>query len=102
MSSKKKKKYAPQFKSKDFWLFNGVGLGVGGLGVLLFWATYTVPEGGGSESYALSTTQRLARMLPEEAQMRIAAIIAILFVLFGLFLVLISFYKFFKYLIFKR
>lgn len=102
MAAKKKKKYVPNFDIKAFWLFNGVGLGVGGLGVLLFWATATAPEGGGSESHALSTTQRLARMLPDEAQTRIAAIISILFVLFGLFLILVSFFKFIKYLIFKN
>lgn len=102
MVTKQIKKRKTKFDFKGFWLLNGLGIGISGIGVLILWATYTAPEGGGSESYALSTTQRLARMLPDETQSKIAAVLSILFILFGCFLLIMSFVQIIKFLILKR
>ncbi|MBF0295522.1 MAG: hypothetical protein HQL96_10065 [Magnetococcales bacterium] len=69
-----------------------LGVGIGGLciavGTLIGWGVLTAPEGGGSHPGALTTSQRLARMLPYGLQEKIALVMAGLMVLFGLFVLL--------------
>ena len=93
-------------KSRFDWemlkLFTGIGVVSGGLGALLFWATYTAPANGGTESFALTTTQRLARMLPDDIKSKLAMIIAGLFILFGAFLLLTAVYRTLRYIFFRR
>ncbi|MBF0181848.1 MAG: hypothetical protein HQM03_17665 [Magnetococcales bacterium] len=64
-----------------------LGVGIGGMciavGTLIGWAVLTSPPGVGSHPGALTTSQRLARMLPDALQEKIALVMAGLFVLFG-------------------
>ncbi|MHC1705511.1 MAG: hypothetical protein AB9846_16545 [Tenuifilaceae bacterium] len=102
MSKKVKKHTSPKFDWEMLKLFSGIGIVSAGLGVLLFWATYTAPEGGGTESFALSTSQRVARMLPDDIKSKIAMVIAILFLLFGVFLIIAAIYRTFRFILFKK
>ncbi|MEO5374644.1 MAG: hypothetical protein H7840_10240 [Alphaproteobacteria bacterium] len=72
----------PEFDREGFYLGVGVGGGTLAVGLLLGWATLTMPEGAtGSSGH--TTAQRLARLLPNEVQSWIALVMAGLFVLFG-------------------
>jgi hypothetical protein len=99
------KKVAKSYKSKFDWsgLFILLGLGVvfSGIGSLIFWATYTAPSGGPSEVNALSTTQRLVRIMPVETQSKLAFIMAVLFIIFGIFLFLFAIFRVVKSLFVK-
>jgi protein-S-isoprenylcysteine O-methyltransferase Ste14 len=101
MGKKQKMVIKPKFDWGGFKLLGGFGVLLSALGVLLFWATYTAPASV-SESYALSTGQRLVRMLPTEAKSKIAMVISVLFVLFGLFLILTATYRAIRFILFKR
>jgi hypothetical protein len=102
MAKKQNKAYKPKFDWNGFKLFTIVGLIMSAFGTFLFWATYTAPAGKAAESFALSTTQRLTRMIPAETASKIAFFVAVLFILFGIFLLLTALYRFLRFLIFKR
>lgn len=82
-------------------ILGGVGLLLSVFGVIQFWASYTAPVGH-SEPFALSTTQRLARMIPHEISTRIALVLATLFIVFGLFLLFTAIYRALKFLLFGK
>lgn len=102
MNKKTKNTYKIKFDWEMLKLSAGMGIVFAGLGVLLFWATYTAPVGAGTESFALSTSQRLARILPDDIKSKIAMVIAVLFMLFGVFLLLAGIYRTIRFIIFKR
>jgi di/tricarboxylate transporter len=102
MVKKQPKTHTPKFDWSGFKLFVVVGLIMSAFGTFLFWATYTAPTGHVSQMEALTTTQRLTRMIPTETATKIAFVVSVLFVLFGLFLMLTAFYRSLKFLFFKR
>ncbi len=102
MAKKPKKELKPRFDWEMLKLFTGIGILSGGIGLLLFWATYTAPEGAVTDAYALSVTQRLARLLPHDVKTKIAMVIAVLFMLFGLLLLLAAIYRTIRFILFKR
>jgi hypothetical protein len=75
-------------------LLLGAGMGVisMGIGALIIWAKLTAPPGT-SQSTAVTTAQKLTRVLPESIQGRIAIGLGVLFVLFGVFAVLLGIWK---------
>jgi ABC-type antimicrobial peptide transport system permease subunit len=97
---KKKKVIPTKFDREGFLLFFGMGVGFVLLGSFLGWATYTAPEGF-TESMALTTSQRLTRMLPDSTKSWIALIMSGLFVLFGVFCLLMSLKIFIKFMLIK-
>lgn len=102
MAKKPPKENKPKFDWEMLKLFTGVGVVSAGMGVLLFWASYTAPEGIETELYALSTIQRLVRMLPHDLKTKIAMVIAALFILFGVFLLLTAIFRTFRFIFFKK
>lgn len=100
----KKKTHKPtqKFDWADFKLISITGILMAGVGALIFWATYTAPDGGAPERYALNTTQRLVQMIPSDTQSKIAFVLAVLFMLFGLFLIIASLYRIIKFIFIKK
>lgn len=98
MSKKTQKKFVPKFDWSGFRLLSITGVLMSGVGALIFWATYTAPSGPATERYALSTTQRLAQMIPSDTQSKIAFVLAVMFMLFGLFMILASIYRALRYI----
>ncbi|MBF0584306.1 MAG: hypothetical protein HQL80_08740 [Magnetococcales bacterium] len=86
MAERKMRRRAPP----DWEKFR-LGVGVGGLciavGGLIGWGVLTAPEGG-THSTGYTTTQRLARMMPDAVQEKIALVLAGLMLLFGVVLLL--------------
>jgi hypothetical protein len=82
---RKKRETPRRFDSEAFWMGVGVGVVCIGIGVLIVWATLTAPEGSSTQPGALSTTQRLVRMLPHTVQARLAVGFGGLMALFGVF-----------------
>jgi hypothetical protein len=73
----------PRFDREAFFLGCGTGTVTIAVGLLIIWGTLTAPSGA-SKSTGFTTAQRLARLLPESVQQKIALVMAVLFVLFGL------------------
>lgn len=78
-----KKPIPVKFDKEGFYLTWGLAIVCIGLGILLIWATKTAPDGN-SETMALSTSQRIARLLPQSTKETLAFIIGGLFTLFGI------------------
>jgi MFS superfamily sulfate permease-like transporter len=102
MTAKRANKPIRKFDWSDFRLFSITGILMTGVGVLIFWATYTAPSGPATERYALSTTQRLVQMIPSDTQSKIAFVLAVMFMIFGLFLLLAAIFRGIKHLLFKK
>jgi len=97
----KQKKIIPvKFDKEGFFMAWGIGIVCAGIGVLVIWATKTAPEGG-STSTGFTTTQRLARVLPESLKETIAFIMGGLFFLFGVFLFVMGLKLIVEYLVRK-
>jgi hypothetical protein len=78
------KKIIPvKFDKEGFYLTWGLAIVCIGLGILLIWATKTAPDGN-TETMALSTSQRIARLLPQSTKETLAFIMGGLFTLFGI------------------
>jgi hypothetical protein len=61
----RQKKIIPvKFDKEGFYMAWGLTIVCVGLGILLIWATKTAPDGN-SETMALSTSQRIVRLLPQ-------------------------------------
>jgi len=79
----KAKKYIPEkFDKEGFSLAWGIGIVCSGIGILIIWATKTATEGV-SQSTGFTTSQRLARLLPQSTTETLAFIMGMLFLLFG-------------------
>jgi hypothetical protein len=102
MTAKKANKATPKFDWSGFRLLSITGTLMAGVGALIFWATYTAPAGGAPERYALSTTQRLVQMIPNDTQSKIAFVLAVMFMIFGLFLIIASLYKTIRFIFFIK
>lgn len=101
MAKRVKKVVKPKFDWGGFKLLGGVGLFFCAFGIFLFWVVRTAPQGY-SESYALTTTQRLARMIPAETSSKIVVVFSVLAFLFGLFMVLVVIYRAIRFIIYKK
>ncbi len=84
-NKKTKKKFQIKFDREGFYLSFGIGTVSIIFGLLIIWATITAPEGE-SHSTGFTTAQRIARLLPQSTQNKIAFVLAVLFVLFGILL----------------
>jgi ABC-type antimicrobial peptide transport system permease subunit len=87
----------PRFDREAFFLGVGLGAAFIALGVFLAWGILTAPEGP-SRSTGFTTAQRLARVLPQSFQEKIALVLAGLFVLFGVIALLLGLRVGLKYL----
>lgn len=84
----KKNKIIPiKFDKEGFFLFLGIGLLSFGSGLLIVWGISTAPEGK-TGSTAFTLYQRIARLVPESIQEKVALALGVLFMLFGLVLFL--------------
>ncbi|MFN3076864.1 MAG: hypothetical protein ABT940_08310 [Alphaproteobacteria bacterium] len=92
----------PVFDREGFFLGVGVGGGCAAVGALIGWAVLTAPSGGPSARYALSTSQRIARLLPQSIQNWIALILAGLFVLFGTAVFMMGIWTVIQYMVARR
>jgi hypothetical protein len=101
MAKRVRKIVKPKFDWDGFKLLGGIGLFFSAFGPFLFWVVYTAPSES-SESYALSTTQRLARMIPNEISAKVVSVFAILSFLFGAFMVFTALYRAIRFLIYKK
>lgn len=97
-----KKVIKPKFDWSGFKLLGGMGLFFTAFGPFLFWVVYTAPSGAGTESYALSTTQRLARMIPTDISSKIVMVFATVCFLFGFFMLLTALVRAFRFLLFRK
>lgn len=78
------KKIIPvKFDKEGFYMAWGMAIVFIGLGILLIWATKTAPDVN-SETMALSTSQRIVRLLPQSFKETLAFIMGGLFTLFGI------------------
>jgi len=96
--AKVKKPIPLKFDKEGFFLSGGIGVVCTGIGFLIIWATKTAPEIA-SKSTGFTTSQRLARLLPESTKETLAFIIGSMFVLFGIFCIFLCLKLIFKYII---
>lgn len=101
MAKRVRKVVKPKFDWGGFKLLGGVGLFFCAFGTFLLWVVRTAPDSH-SESYALTTTQRLTRMIPIETSSKIVAVFSVLAIAFGLFMVLVVIYRTIRFIIYKR
>jgi len=102
MARRQAKVYNSKFDWGGFKLLGGMGILMAGVGMLLFWATYTAPVVAPTELYALTASQRVVRMIPPEINSRIAIGISALFIFFGVFLFINALYRGLRFMFFKR
>jgi hypothetical protein len=96
----KSRKYVLKFDKEGFSLSMGIGIICSGIGLLIIWATKTAPAGV-SQSSGFTTTQRLARVLPESTQETLGIIIGILFLIFGVVCIFLGLKLWVKFLVNK-
>lgn len=78
-----------KFDKEGFFIAWGLAIVFIGIGILIIWATKTAPDGN-SQTMALSTTQRVVRLLPQSTKETLAFVVGALFVLFGFFCVFLG------------
>ena len=83
-SMRRTQKAPLKFDWEGFFLAGGIGLGSLLMSALFFWLSLSGVPKGPSRTMALSTTQRLARLLPADVQGTILIVMASLFGLFGI------------------
>ena len=97
---KRLKRPKPLLQAKFDWEALGLAWAIGivcsGLGVLIIWATMSDPEGP-SNSMGYTVAQRLARVLPDSAQEKLAVVFAALMILFGVICILLGFISIVKF-----